>query len=274
MVTADASAASGVAEVVAPRGEPRRSCGRVYTQRMKSPVLFLDDGGVLNDNAARAPQWQRLVGEYFAPRLGGDPAAWAEANRQVMSDLSARGGWEWLMRAAADQDDYDRRYYAMWLPSMCRSVGVREPDATEYVAMGRAAEDYIIPRVDSAIPGAAETVLLLWNRGYALHMSSGGASRLLAMYLDAMGIRQCFGRLYGPDLIGAFKISPEYYTRILRAERLGPDDALFLDDNPRALGWAKEAGANTLLVGPEDVDGLQRVASLAELPGWLGRAAA
>ena len=237
---------------------------------MNRPVLFLDDGGVLNDNAARAPQWQRLVGEYFAPRLGGEPAAWAEANRLVMEDLSARGGWEWLMRAATDQDDYDRRYFALWLPGMCRSVGVSEPDATEWLAMGRAAEDYIIPRVRSAFPGAAEAVLLLRNDGYALHMGSGGASRLLAMYLDVMGIRQCFGRLYGPDLIDAFKVGPEYYARILSAEDLEPGEALFLDDSPRALGWAREAGAHTLLVGRQDGDGLERIESLAELPAWLG----
>ena len=238
---------------------------------MKRPVLFLDDGGVLNDNAARAPQWRRLVGEYFAPRLGGDPAAWAEANRLVLEeDLSARGGWEGLMRAAIDQDDYDRQYFAMWLPGMCRRVGVSAPDAVECTAMGRLAEDYIIPRVRSAFPSAAETVLSLWNDGYALHMGSGGASRLLTMYLDVMGIRQCFGRLYGPDLIDAFKISPEYYTRILRAENLGAGEALFLDDSPRALGWAREAGAQTLLVGRQDADGFERIASLAELPGWLG----
>lgn len=260
MVAANASAASAgaVAHV-----------GLAYTRWMKRPVIFLDDGGVLNDNTARAPQWQRLVGEYFAPRLGGDPAAWAQANRLVMDDLSARGGWEWLMRAASDQDDYDHRYFAMWLPGMCRSVGVPEPTAEECVPMGRAAEDYIIPRVQSAFPGAAEAVQLLRNDGYTLHMGSGGASRLLAMYLDVMGIRECIGRLYGPDLIGAFKVSPDYYTRILAAERLAPGDALFLDDSPKALGWAREAGARTLLVGTQDADGLERIASLAELPGWL-----
>ncbi len=32
------------------------------------PVLFIDDGGLLNDNALRAPEWQRLIGEYFPPR--------------------------------------------------------------------------------------------------------------------------------------------------------------------------------------------------------------
>jgi HAD superfamily hydrolase (TIGR01509 family) len=185
-------------------------------------------------------------------------------------DLSARGGWEGLMRAATDQDDYDRQYSATWLSGMCRRVGVPAPDAVECFAMGRLAENYIIPRVRSAFPGAAETVLSLWSDGFALHMGSGGASRLLAMYLDVMGIRKCFGRLYGPDLIDAFKISPEYYTRILSAENLGPEEALFLDDSPRALGWAREAGTRTLLIGRQDGDGFERIASLAELPAWLG----
>jgi FMN phosphatase YigB (HAD superfamily) len=238
---------------------------------MKRPVLFLDDGGVLNDNAARAPQWQRLVGEFFAPRLGGDPAAWAEANRLVMEqDLSARGGWDGMMRAATDQDDYERQYFAMWLSGMCRRVGVPAPDTVDCFALGRLAETYIIPRVGSAFPGAPETVLSLWSDGFTLHMGSAGASRLLAMYLDVMGIRKCFGRLYGPDLIDAFKISPEYYTRILNAENLGPGEALFLDDSPTARGWAREAGCQTLLVGRQDEDGFERIASLAELPAWLG----
>ena len=47
--------------------------------------IFLDDGGVLNDNDRRAPQWQRLVGEFFVPRLGGTHQAWAEANRRTIA---------------------------------------------------------------------------------------------------------------------------------------------------------------------------------------------
>ncbi len=39
-------------------------------------TIFLDDGGgVMNDNEVRGPQWQRLVGEYFSPTLGGAPEA-------------------------------------------------------------------------------------------------------------------------------------------------------------------------------------------------------
>jgi HAD superfamily hydrolase (TIGR01509 family) len=236
---------------------------------MQLPVLFLDDGGVLNDNAVRAPQWQRLVGEFFAPRLGGEPAAWAEANRVVMDDLAARGGWESLMLASTDQADYDRRYFSMWLPGMCRSVGVSAPSEVDSLALGFEAEAYIIPRVRSAIPGVVEAVRELWAAGYTLHTASGGSSRLLAMYLETMGLRECFGRLYGPDLIGAFKTGPEYYTRILAAENLTPGEALFLDDSPKVLSWAAAVGARALLVGPAVADGWQPIGSLADLPGWL-----
>ena len=43
-------------------------------------VLFIDDGGVLNDYARREPEWLRLIGGCMAPRLGGTPEAWAHAN--------------------------------------------------------------------------------------------------------------------------------------------------------------------------------------------------
>ena len=46
-------------------------------------AVFLDDGGVLNDNDCRAPEWRRLLGEYFAPRFGGTPQAWGEADAKL-----------------------------------------------------------------------------------------------------------------------------------------------------------------------------------------------
>ena len=39
-------------------------------------MVFLDDGGVMNDNNERGLQWQRLVSEFFAPLLGGPADAW------------------------------------------------------------------------------------------------------------------------------------------------------------------------------------------------------
>jgi hypothetical protein len=59
-------------------------------------ILFIDDGGVMNDNPVRERQWRQLLGEFFPPLLGGTPAAWAEANRVVMAQL---------------MEDYARRMY-------------------------------------------------------------------------------------------------------------------------------------------------------------------
>lgn len=38
------------------------------------PVFLLDDG-VMNDTRLRGPQYQRLAGEFFASRLGGESSA-------------------------------------------------------------------------------------------------------------------------------------------------------------------------------------------------------
>ena len=46
-------------------------------------VLFLDDGGVLNDNALRGPEWLRLIGGFMPARLGGTADQWARANSVV-----------------------------------------------------------------------------------------------------------------------------------------------------------------------------------------------
>ncbi|HEX6555480.1 MAG TPA: hypothetical protein VF026_22155 [Ktedonobacteraceae bacterium] len=32
-------------------------------------TVFLDDGGVMNDNGTRASQWQHLVSEFFTPHM-------------------------------------------------------------------------------------------------------------------------------------------------------------------------------------------------------------
>ena len=58
--------------------------GRADVSRSLMPrVLFLDDGGVLNDNALRGPEWLRLIGGFMPARLGGTADQWARANSVV-----------------------------------------------------------------------------------------------------------------------------------------------------------------------------------------------
>jgi phosphoglycolate phosphatase-like HAD superfamily hydrolase len=240
---------------------------------MKKPVIFLDDGGVLNDNTVRGPQWQQRVAEYFAPRLGGAPEAWAEANKVVIDQVLEAQTWETLMREAPHYAAFEREYYRLWLTGMCNRVGVPAPAPEACLALGLAAEDFVIPHVRSAYPGVVDAVRALRAAGYTLHTASGSSSRTLALYLDGMGVRACFGRLYGPDLIDTFKNGPAFAAGILADLGLPAAEALFLDDSRKALSWAAQSGAGTLLVSTrQDTDGINQIGSLAELPAWLERA--
>jgi phosphoglycolate phosphatase-like HAD superfamily hydrolase len=98
--------------------------------------------------------------------------------------------------------------------------------------LARQANAYITPLVRAAIPGVVETIRTLHAQGYELHMASGEPSYDLQGYLTGMGVRDCFGRLYGPDLIDTFKNGPEYYRRLLADMGIDPMQALIVDDSP------------------------------------------
>jgi HAD superfamily hydrolase (TIGR01509 family) len=227
------------------------------------PAIFLDDGGVMSDNAVRGGQWQRLVGEFFAPRLGGSPWAWAEANRRVSTALFAE--FDAVLGDDREFAPFERRYNRLWLPPMCRWVGVDEPPEEQIDALCREATDWITRRVEAPLRGAPETVQRLSRDGYRLFTASGEDSVALDGYLSAMGIRDCFGeRLYGPDLIGVLKSGPWFYEGIFADAGVDPADALVIDDSPKAVAWARGLGATALHVGAE-------LTRLADLPEWLSQ---
>jgi HAD superfamily hydrolase (TIGR01509 family) len=235
-------------------------------------VVFLDDGGVMNDSHPRALQWQWLVSEFFAPWLGGTAEAWIEANRMVLDRLLEPEHWQRRMQSASDYASFDHVYQLDWLRGMCEVVGITTPPEEECVELARQAEAYIIPHVRAAFPGGVDAIRTLHRLGYLLHTASGEPSLHLAGYLAGMGVRECFGRLYGPDLIDAFKEGPEYYERIFVDVGITPREALVVDDNPRAIMWAAQSGVQTVLVGdaayPETGTSL-RMRSLAQLPAIM-----
>src|SRR5689334_9804797 len=90
-------------------------------------MIFLDDGGVMNDNRKRGPQWQYLVSEFFVPLLGGTPEAWMEANRSVVNRLLEPVAWQTRLLSATDYKSFDRAYQLDWLRGMVELVGVVAP---------------------------------------------------------------------------------------------------------------------------------------------------
>jgi HAD superfamily hydrolase (TIGR01509 family) len=235
-------------------------------------VILLDDGGVMNDNLVRGEQWPFLVGEFFAPRLGGTITAWAQANRIVSQHILAPANWLRRIQASTDYRRFEYVYWLDWLCGMGQIVGVSLPPEKECVQLAQQAENYVIPHVRSAFPGAVQAIEQLHKDGYTLHTASGESSVHLTHYLDGMGVRHCFGRLYGADLLNTFKEGTEYYTRLFADLQIVPGDALIVDDSPRALTWARSLGARTVLVagGAEEADnGMMHIRSLAELPALL-----
>ena len=94
--------------------------------RVPDLTLFIDDGGVLNDNARRGPEFLRLIAEFFPPRLGGKPSAWADANRATFPQVFAAHEADLFAVPDAYLQAYES-YERAWLTAMCQHVGITPP---------------------------------------------------------------------------------------------------------------------------------------------------
>lgn len=248
---------------------PRLSAGpREMIIEPRPSLVFIDDGGAISDNRARAEQWPRYVGEFLAPRLGSTAESWAAANRHVFPRVWENVGER--MHEFATHREFLRTYDLAWLAAMCEAVGGPMPGEAEAMEIARGAHEYVSARVHAPIAGAVEAVRALRDAGYELHTASGTPSRELEASLALLGIRDCFGRLFGADLVDVPKGGPEFYRRIFAAFAIGPAAALVIDDSGRACGWAREAGARAVLIRDASIDDDPWTAtSLAEVATWL-----
>ena len=212
-------------------------------------VLFIDDGGVLNDNALRGPEWLRLIGDFMSPRLGGTPEGWARANSvvfpRVWGDIVKR------LSGFATYTEFQRAYSVEWMRAMCARVGAQPPSDDAAVALHAELTCYVWERADAAIPGAADAVLALREAGYTLYTASGGTSWELQVITEKMGIAQAFARLYGPDLVDQVKNGPAFYEKVFAHAGVPAATALVIDSEAECCRWAREAGAQALWVDPK-----------------------
>ena len=202
-------------------------------------VVFLDDGGVLNDNERRAPEWRRLLGEYFAPRFGGTPEAWGDANAVVFGGIWA--DWERAKAGNAELGpDWFARQDHRWLTGMFDHVGVPWPADIEGELRG--SRGHVMAHIDCAYPDAAPAMRAMKAKGLMLHLASGGTSHELEPYMRRMGVWELIDRPYGVDLIGTSKTSRRYYERIAEDSGVAPADAIVVDSHPEPLEWADAVG--------------------------------
>jgi len=178
-----------------------------------SPLnIFLDDGGVITDKQRRAAHFECLVGDCFVPLLGGTEEAWTHAHRAVVDRLADPKSMSVL--TAADFVGFYRAYQLRLVGGMCELLDLPTSPEEECLDLASRALAWITRRIQAALPGAVEPIQLLYRQGYVLHTASGWCSLELAGSFEGMGVRHCFRRFYGADLVNAFKEGPEYYARL------------------------------------------------------------
>ena len=212
-------------------------------------ALFLDDGGVLNDNGLRGPEWLRLIGEFMPARMGGIAKQWVRANQvvfpQVWGDLLRR------LAGFATHQQFHRVYATNWMRGMCAFLDLTVPPDDESEALYRELAIYIGERADSAIPGAAEAVLSLHRAGFQLYTASGTTSWELRGIMAKMGIAEAFSGLYGPDIVDHVKYGPAFYRKIFAHVGVPPRRALVTDSDSECCLWASEAGVSAVWIDPD-----------------------
>ncbi|MFX0015063.1 MAG: HAD family hydrolase [Promethearchaeota archaeon] len=203
----------------------------------------------MSDNNLRASQWKDLVGKFFSPQYGGSIQGWKAANEYALTQLLHRYENKMKKNPYVDYRTYWDEELIFWLTDMFKIVNIDPPPYEQRNKIARKAAEWITHRVQAAYPGVIETVQFLKTEGYTLHTASGEVSWELKGYLTGMGIEKCFTNLYGPDLINIAKQSVEFYNQVFNDSEVNPDEGVMvIDDSPKKLSWAAEAGATIVHV--------------------------
>ena len=218
----------------------------------KITTLLIDKGGVLIDNTVLSPQYRRLLGEFLPTELGGDPKAWEDANVGAASRAFERYRDAHVTALSTSISDWYTGDVRQWLYEMCDEVGRTRPPQAQADRIANAAHDYVRRRVEIRAPQIVKRLRNFRERGLKLHVASGDQHNDVVGYLETMGTRELFGRVYGSDLLNVWKAGPAYYRAILADTETDPATAVVIDDSDRAIAWAGECGLRGVLVRRQD----------------------
>jgi phosphoglycolate phosphatase-like HAD superfamily hydrolase len=237
----------------------------------KIATLFIDKGGVLVNNKVLSPQYRRLLGEFLPTELGGDRDAWANANVGAGARAFARYQEASLAPPSPSVHGWFVEDVRRWLYEMCDEVGRTRPPQAQADRIANAAHDYVRRRVDIGAPRIVRRLQDLRKRGLTLHVASGDQHSDLVGYLDTMGTRELFDRVYGSDLLNVWKSSAAYYRAILADTRTDASTAVVVDDSERAIGWAAECGLRGVVVQHLDDEPFETsvLRAFDEVEQWL-----
>ena len=189
----------------------------------------------MNDNKLRGLQWQKMIGDYFSPKYGGEPFMWAEANFDFINEI-VKEYQEFVGKGdLVDYHTYYSDFINRWITSMFNHVGVELPTNEDYKKIYFEVVEMITPNVRASYPGVVDSLRKLYNNGFKLYTASAEHSVELKGYLRGMRVNDLFEKFYGPDLINIHKLSEEFYSRIFNNLRINPKSAIIIEDNPKFL---------------------------------------
>ena len=212
-------------------------------------ACFLDVDGVITDFEHLPAQWDRYIGDLLAPALGREVEDWGRANRAVFPGVWAQNT-EWGPDPAYRQ----RREGIEIIAAMCDHLNVARPSDDRSEALWQEIEVHVANQGVAIFPGARAAVEALSSR-WAVHTATGNPSRRVVAYFRSIDALDLLGVPSGPDLVGIWKATPEFYDRTFALAGVDPRRAVVVDDAPGQLELAASRGARTVLVdatGDED----------------------
>ncbi len=215
--------------------------------------LFFDLHGVLVevDRPGRRP-YAVARSRYLAGRFGGDPQAWADAQRLVAAD------WDSYY---ADLDlDGDDSLAHMWegttrtLRALFRLTGHPYPPSDELARLVRDQFYDVTSQVDLLYPDAHEMLDTLADRPLILGLISHGIMPYAEGLLVGAGVRDRFtGPIVTPAEVGYYGKKDEGYFRLAFARAgAAPEQCLVVDDRPACAQVAVALGASAVLIDRDD----------------------
>ncbi len=177
--------------------------------------------------------------------------------------------------------DAIRRTIGLTLEEIFTRLTGEAPAPPDFRALFVARADRVMLDATVLYPEVPEVVASLRRDGLLLGVVTTKYARRVEAILDRAGLRSELSAIVGSDGVAAAKPDPAGLLAALAALAVAPDEALFVGDSVVDGEAARRAGVPfvAVLSGPTprpELEALGPVAVLgrvAELPGWLARAA-
>ena len=234
--------------------------------------IYFDLHNTLIDGVALHPCYSAAYGREMAARYGGDPAAWAEANRVIFADWDSYyadldlGGddgiahmWEGMFRTTR---------------AMFRLTNTPEPPHAELTTLSRQLPGIVTSGCDAVYPDAKPVISQLYRAGYVMGVVSHAIKTQIQGMLTGGGLIHRFnGAIVGPDATNTFRKDETFLRYALLQDSVAPENCLLVDDSPIAIDAARALGMFTAHVqrktaAESSADVVLR-GGLSALPGWL-----